>query len=201
MDLTKQPNLKPLRSVNEHDVVNFFAYTGANLNKGTLVSISAADGNTNVWENAANPATPHVAPGTNSLTNTPTRATSLRWEVNWKVKEAETGDSNVLGMTLLDVKETNDYGEKTIWRPNYEKYENDYVTSGDAVPVATKGLFKVNGFTGTPGPGSGAIVDTATAGWIEVVDGDATKVTDAKYVGKFLTSADADGYAVLKLEL
>lgn len=204
MNLTAKPNLKPLRDYDEHDVVNFFAYTGASLNKGTFVSLYSGDGNTNVWENASSPATPHVAGSSSSLTNTPSRATSLRWAVAWKVKEAETADTNVLGLSLLDVRETNDFGEKLLWRPLYEKYENDYVISGEAVPVATKGIFKINGFTtgnGVPGPGSGAIVSTGTAGYVDPVYGDSAVTGDTKYVGKFLTSSDADGYALFKLEL
>jgi hypothetical protein len=98
---------------------------------------------------------------------------------------------------LYDVRETNAYGEKYIYRPRYERAENDIVVSGEAVPILTRGILKVNAIDGTPGPGSGAIPSTTNAGFLEVT----SDPTLPDNVGKFLTTFDADDYALFKLEL
>lgn len=195
MDITQIPNLKPLRDFDPHEVVNFFAHEDASANKGSLVAISAAEGNTNVWQNANDPATPHVDVF-GPLANTPSRAYHNRFEVTWKVKNAFDGDIP-LGIMLHDVRELNAYGEKLIHRPRHERIENDLVVSGEAVPVLTRGFVKINGFNGVPGPGSGAVPSASDSGYFDVTL-DPTAVDN---VGKFLTSADADGYAYFKLEL
>lgn len=194
MNVTQKPNLKPLRDYDEHEVINFFAHQSGSVNKGTFVTLVAADGNTNVWQNANSPATAFLSG--QSLAGTPSRATVLRQEVTWKVKTATSGE-DALGITLYDVRETNAYGEKYIFRPRYERQENDIVVSGEAVPVLCRGFVKINGFVGTPGPGSGATVSTTSGGYVDVTN----NVTGVKNVGKFLTEPDADGYALFKLEL
>ena len=196
MDITSKPNLKPFRQYAEEDVINgFFSHTLASANKGSLVSIVEAVGNTNVWNSPTSPPSPHVdvfAP----VTGTPSRAYSHRYEVTWKVKNAVSGDAP-LGMLLYDVRDTNAYGESLLWRPRHERYEKDIVLSGEAVPIVTRGLFKINGFSGTPGPGSGAVLHPTLSGQVLVT----ATPTAATNVGKFLSTADADGYAIFKLEL
>lgn len=197
MDITSKPNLKPYRNVNEHDIIDLYAHVDASANKGSLVSITSANGNTNVWNGVAsgsNPA-PHLDVF-GQLTNTPDRAYSARYEVTWKVKNAASGEVP-LGILYYDVREVNAYGEKLIFRPRYERDEKEYVISGEAVPIVTRGLFKINGFHGTPGPNSGAVPTTGTAGYFLVTN----NTTGTANVGKFLSSADADGYAIFKLEL
>jgi len=200
MDITSKPNLKPYRNVNEHDIIDLFAHVDGSANKGSLVSITTANGNTNVWNGVASGATPtpHLDVY-GSLVNTPSRAYSVRHEVTWKVKNAVSGETP-LGILYNDVREVNAFGEKLIYRPRNERFEKEYVVSGEAVPVVTRGLFKVNGFVGTPGPNSGAVPTTGAGGaggYVLVTN----NVTSSTNVGKFLSSADADGYAIFKLEL
>jgi hypothetical protein len=199
MDITQKPNLKPYRIYNETDVINgLFSHVESSSNKGSLVSIVTAKGNTNVWQNASSPATPHLDVF-GALTNVPSRAYAVRHEVTWKIKGAVSGDTP-LGIQLFDVREVNAYGEPLIYRPRNERYEKDVVISGESIPVVTRGIFKINGFVGTPGPNSGAVPTTGAAGakgYFLVTN----NTTSTANVGKFLTSADADGYAVFKLEL
>ena len=192
MNITNVPNLKPLRDYSEHDVIPFFAHVDASVNKGTLVTIDAAEGNTNVSENGVN--APYVKVH-GSLANTPTRVTHFRKEVAWKIRSATTGDTP-LGFTLYDVREVDQYGNKLIFQDRFRRDEQDLVVSGEAVPVLARGYVKINGFNGTPGPNSGASV-SATAGYVDVT----ADPTAAGNIGKFLTSADADGYAIFKIEL
>lgn len=194
MDITSKPNLKPLRQYDEYDVIPFFAHASGSANKGSLVKLSVADGNTNVFNNANDPVTPYL--NSNAIAGIPSRATALRYDVAWKVDTATSGNT-AIGMLLYDVRETNDFGEKYIYRPRVERTERDIVVSGEAVPIVTRGLFTINGFVGTPGPGSGAKVSTASGGYFEVT----ATTTGVSNVGRFLTSADADGYALFKLEL
>lgn len=195
MNITNNPNIKPFRDYSEHNVLNLFSHVDASVNKGSFVSIVEFEGNTNVWQDTNDPATPHLK-SVNSDFNEPSRATVLRDEVSAKVKNAEDGEA-ALGMTLVDVREYNKFGERYDYRPRTEKYENDIVTSGEAVPIVTKGVFKINGFVGTPAAGSGAVISTTEAGKVDVT-ADPTALGN---VGKFLSSPDADGYAFFKLEL
>jgi hypothetical protein len=192
MDITSSPNLKPFRQFSDYEVINgLYAATTATLNKGTIVKITNAPGNTNVLDNQASPATPHLGDAGN-WGEAPSYAYSRRRSVKWTVAAATTGDV-ALGMTIRDVAETNQFGENYAYRPRYEREEKAIVTSGEAVPILTRGIVHTNGFTGTPAPGSGASV----SGGILVV-GAYSKATS---VGKWLSSADADGYAIFKLEL
>lgn len=202
MNITASPNLKGFQDYSEHDVINMYAHVSGSVNRGTFVGISAALGNTNVTQGQSSPATPHLnAMGSALSSNTPSYANVYRPEVRWKVSSAVQGDI-VLGMTLVDVREVNAWGEKVIFKPRYERSEQDIVASGEAVPVVTKGVFKINGFSGTPGPGSGAIIGAgANQGKVVVSAYQTSGVKNAYVVGKFLSSADADGYALFKLEL
>ena len=195
MNITNKPNLKPLRQYDETEVIDFFAHVDASANKGNLVTITTANGNTNVSQNANSPATPHLNVF-GQLSNTPNYAYSARYEVTWKIKNAVAGDTP-LGLTLYDVRENDAYGNKLIFTPRTERYEKDLVVSGQSVPVLTRGLVKINGFVGTPGPGSGAAPHATQSGYLQVTN---TPLSTGN-VGKFLTTADADGYALFKLEL
>ena len=196
MDITSTPNLKPFRDYDPHEVLNVYAHNLSEVNKGTFVTVTAAEGNTNVSQNANSPATPHVGDAGDLSVNSPSRATIKRQAVSWKIDTAVSGDT-VLGVMLYDVKEENAWGEKFIFKPRHERHEQQIVVSGEAVPVLTRGVVKINGFVGTPGPNSGAVVSTGNNSGLLHVSAYGTAGT----VGKFVTSADADGYAIFKVEL
>lgn len=200
MNITDSPNLKPFRDYDEHEVINLFAHEDSDVNKGTFVTITVADGNTNVIQGANSPSTPHQD-YFGALSNVPSRATVMRETVTWKVASAAAGDT-VLGMTLYDVKELNAYSEPFIYRPKHERIEQQVVVSGEAVPILTRGIVKLNGFSGTPGPNSGAIIHPDLDGTLLVsnADGVAPGAITGDLVGKFLSSADADDYALFKIE-
>lgn len=194
MNISQSTNLKPFRIVNEYDVINgFFSANVDTLPKGTFVSIVAGgSGNTNVIQNANVPATPLLGIGP-VYGNGPARATSYRSEVKWKVQATPSG-TVPLGIALYDVAETNKYGEKYITKPKYERIEQEVVVSGEALPILTKGIVSLKGFVGTATPGSGINSCVAGSGVVGVY----SKGTS---YGRFLSGADADGYAIFKLEL
>ena len=98
-------NLKAFRQYDEHDVVNLFSLTGNSItvpfNKGTLVAVTG-DG----WKNDASSDLDMLGNPGQSFTN----MVSQRYGVPACVTVAATGD-NILGVTLYDVKETDENGE------------------------------------------------------------------------------------------
>ena len=176
-------NLKAFRQYSEHDVVNLFSLTGNSIslpfNKGTLVSVNG-DG----WKND-NDLVMAGDPGA-AYTNT----VSQRYGVPATLTVAATGD-NILGITLYDVKETDENGEKLIFNPR-KAAELQAVVSGQAVPVMTRGVVLYNGVVGTPAAGGAAYA--AANGIISATSG-------GKVVGKFLGVKDADGNVLVKIEL
>lgn len=194
MDITKTTNIKPFRQYDEYDVINgFFSANVDTLSKGTFVSIvPGASGNTNVIQNANTPATPLLGLGP-VYGNGPSRVTSYRSEVKWKVQAAPSGTVPV-GIALYDVAETNKYGEKYITKPKNERVEDEVVVSGEALPILTRGIVSLKGFVGTPVAGSGINACANGSGVVGVY----SKGTS---YGRFLSGPDADGYALFKLEL
>lgn len=187
-NVSDKPNLKPFRSVNPHDVVNFYAHTGSSVNKGTFVKLKAG----------VNPdATPMQF--LQDLEGVPSRAKSMRAVNPNKVETAGSGD-RPFGMLLYDVREENKFGEKYIYRPRYDRSEQQIVTSGETVPVVRRGIFEINGFSGTPDAGSGAVMHNTLEGQLVVVN--KASVSDKSLlVGTFLSQSGADGYALFSLEL
>lgn len=189
-------NLRPFRDYSEHDVLNFFAYSGAAENssviqtKGVAVKVSA-EGFT-------------VGP-TSSSANQPIEllgnvgaafplSQSQRFGVRPKVTLATSGD--VLGLTLLDVRELDENGEKLIFNPR-KAAEMNVVISGQAVPVLTRGVVLY----------SGDGIAAATAGQYAVVSGTAGELantstlrTNEVAVGRFLGNA-VSNTALLKITL
>ncbi len=187
MNITGRPNLKPLRQYSPHDEINLYSATTDTLNRGTFVTITTASGNTNVLQSAGQA----FLTSAGSVGEGPSRVTSTRQQVSWKVKAANSGEV-VLGIALFDVRETNKYGEKYLWRPRYERAEQDIVLSGEAVPIAVRGFFKTNAFTGTAAVNSGINIVSGGIGIVGVY----SKSTS---IAKFLSTADADGYALIYL--
>ena len=88
-------NLRPFRDYDEHDVINLFAHRSNDVNKGSLVALETATG----WKNTNEPTMEEGVIGA-TYGNT----VSNRYAVRAKVTDAASG-SNVIGMTLWDVKE------------------------------------------------------------------------------------------------
>jgi hypothetical protein len=177
-------NLKAFRQYDEHDVINLFSPSGADtpvpLNKGTVVALTG-DG----WLNGASADLDMIGSPGAAFTNT----VAQRYGV--KAHVAVCNDDNTpLGITLYDLKEVDENGEKLVFNPR-KAAELQAVVSGQAVPIATRGVFLYNGVGGTPAAGGTAYVG----------DGGAIHATGTKAVGKFLGVKDADSNVLLKVEL
>lgn len=178
------PKIRPLRSFSEHDVLNFYAWSGSiPAEKGTFVKI-VGDG----WKNDNEPIEMLGAPGA-SYVNT----VSQRYGVIPKVASCGTGE-NVLGMLLYDVKEYDENGEKLLYSPR-KMHELQAVLSGQAVPVLTRGMVLYSGVAGTP-----------TAGAVAYVSGGAITTSsqnaiEGSKIGRFLGAKDANGWVLVKIML
>lgn len=184
---SEKPNLKPFRNVAPHDVMNFFAHGDASVNKGTFVKLVGG-------------VDPDATPMQflQDLEGVPSRATSMRAVNPNRVATASSGE-RPFGMLLYDVREVNKFGEKYIYRPRFDRSEQQIVTSGETVPLVRKGTFELNGFSGAPDAGSGAVMHPTVDGQLLVVD--KSTVDFDKVVGTFLSQSGADGYALFSLEL
>lgn len=189
-------NLRPFRDYSEHEVLNFFAYSGAAdsssviATKGKAVKISAEGFTTGPTNSSANQPTDFLGDvgAAFPLSN------SQRFGVRPKVTIANSGD--VVGLTLLDVRELDENGEKLIFNPR-KAAEMNVVISGQAVPVLTRGVVLY----------SGSAITNATAGQYAVVSGAAGELantstlrTNEVAVGKFLGNA-VSNTALLKIML
>jgi hypothetical protein len=181
-------NLKPFRDYDEHDVVNLFAYSGDStlVVKGLVVKVMAP---------GFNPGITNVSPTStngNAGGDFGNIAVSLRYGVNSKVTVAASGDA-ALGLTLMDVRETDENGEKLLFSPR-KAAEMGVVISGQAVPVLTKGLVMYSGTNATAGH----------VAYVGATDGElasaASLPTNAVKVGRWLGSA-VQNVALLKIEL
>jgi len=154
--------LRPFSDYSEHDVINLFSYSGNQdaagvvATKGTVVKVVgsgfmpvAVDGGTLPVDS--------VAGAWASYQNT----VSQRWAVTSKVSAASSGE-NAIGITLYDVRELDENGEKLVFNPR-KAAEMNVVTSGQAVPVLTRGVVAYSGslILGSANPGDGVYLSTS----------------------------------------
>lgn len=182
-------DLRPFRNYSEHDVVNLFSYSGDStlVKKGVAVKVVgdgfAPEANTSPVEFLGNVGA--------SFPN----SQSQRFGVKSKVALAGSGDA-ILGLTLLDIRETDENGEKLVFNPR-KAAEMNVVVSGQAVPVLTKGVILY----------SGDAIANATVGQYAVVSGTAGELANTSTLrpnevslGRFLGRA-VNGTALIKLNL
>ena len=192
--------LLPFRQYSEQDVINMYALDAATGQAGSLVRVSEGDLNKETVE--------YTSYG---FTNQMGHASSYYPQVPLKLTKVTGTGQAVLGIILRDVRTVDENGENLLFY-HQKKDELQCVVSGEAVPVATRGLFmyNVDGLAGGIAP---AINSYA----IPTADGKLTGVaspsaTQKEYsVGKFIatgsrasvsdTDAFEGAYALLKLEL
>ena len=189
------PTLRPLQDYDPHDVINFFSWSGAvPAYKGTIVKIATATG---FIASSPDPVEMFGGAG-NAYSNT----VSQRYRTQAQVVASTSGSAGVkdipLGMLLYDVRETDENGEKLLYHPR-KAAENDWVISGQAAPILTRGIVLYSGATlgaDVVGPGSG--VYAAADGELAC---DADHVEKSTKVGKALGQKDSNNHILLKLEL
>ena len=189
--------LKPFRDYDEHDVVNLFAFNDAAvpLTSTTVVYAGSLVKVRTGWSNTDETKVHGDAGATYN------NVVSQRYGVTAEVEYCNGGSETPLGITLYDVRENDENGEQLKFNPQ-KAAELQVSISGQAVPIATKGVFLVgaNAWVG----GAAVVSAGLTAGAAVYVSGDGqftpTKAENTK-VGKLLGGGDADDNVLIKLEL
>ena len=168
---------------------------GAKINKGLLVSVK--DG----WKNTDDPVnkTGIGNPGA-SYTNT----VSFRYGAAASVEPCASG-TQPLGLTIFDVAEVDENGEKLIYNPR-KAAEMQAVVSGQAVPVLTKGIVLYSGNLTSGGADSVSAgvkiyADMANEGEISSAATESTGGASQIQIGTTLGAVDEDGFILLKIDL
>lgn len=178
--------LKPFRQVNEYDVVNLFGMNTNTGNEGDFVKVVSSG---YVSDDI------HRTINLTSEAHIVSQRRVLKPEVGYATSGNDKGD--VLGVLLKNIRAT-DYLGRDLLYDDTRKTEANAVISGEAVPVATRGLFLVSGIEGTPKRGSGIAVSNSVNGGWRAYNPDVE--TTVKTLGVILGDPDADGYALVKIE-
>ena len=203
--------LKPFRQHAETDVVNLFSFKdddgdtmdsysalkadGAKVNKGLLVSVK------NGWKNTDDPVN---KTGIGNPGATYSNTVSFRYGAAATVEPCASG-SQPLGLTIWDVAEVDENGEKLVYHPR-KAAEMQAVISGQAIPVLTKGIVLYSGNLTSGGADSVTAGAKVYADMLRQVDlsSAATERTGGVsqiQVGKALGAVDEDGFILLKIDL
>ena len=176
-------NLLPFRDYSEHDVINLFTWSGAvPRTKGCVVRVVAGFDNTTGVARLGDVGANHG------------NTVSERYGVHAKVAAATGSAHSPLGMTLYDVKEEDENGEKLIFNPR-KAAEMEIALSGQAVPVVTKGIFLYSG--GSLGSvEAGSALYTDTAGELTTTDSGSMPI-----VGRALGAEDSNGHILVRINL
>jgi hypothetical protein len=187
-------NLRPFRNYSEHDVIGVFTYSGAAesssvvLTKGAVVKVEGAGFQPYSTNDLGSPIESLGSVGA-SYNN----VVSNRYGLTSKVSLASSG-SRPLGLTLLDVRELDENGEKLVFNPR-KAAEMNVVVSGQSVPVLTRGVVLYSGVNATAGQ---------VAYLVENANGNITAGNSlpngAPKIGVFLGTS-VNGIAPLKIEL
>ena len=186
--------LKPFRDYSEHDVLNLFAFGDKDVSLGTTTVIYAGSAvkvqtgwsNTNELQMLGDVGAAYA------------NTVSERYGVSADVQYTEGGaDEAALGLTLYDVREYDENGEALKFNPRKQD-ELQSVLSGQAVPIATRGVFLMA--TGSWASSAGILQDNDV---FATGDGKVTKL-GAKAVnnriGRTLGGPDADGSVLVKFD-
>tara|TARA_R100001163_G_C4942336_1_gene113588 strand:+ start:24 stop:614 length:591 start_codon:yes stop_codon:yes gene_type:complete len=187
--------LLPFRDYSEHDVINLFAFGDPNqaLSTTDVVYAGSCVKVLTGWSNTNEPQDMIGNVGA-SYANT----VSQRYGVNADVQFTDGGaDEAALGITLYDVREYDENGEALKFNPRKQE-ELQAVLTGQAVPIATRGVFLMA--TGSWASSAGILQDQDV---FATGDGKVTNL-GAKAVnnriGRTLGGPDADGNVLVKFD-
>lgn len=151
--------LLPFRQYDDNDVINMYALADAAVNDN-VTGVGSGDAGVFVKVSAGNFDLDPVSYATNSYlgkTDYPFVGANSYPSVNLKVTPAASGDTtNCLGITLRQTAKFDENGEKLLYY-RQKAEELMCVLPGQAVPVATRGMFSVGAIAidGTLTVGSG----------------------------------------------
>jgi hypothetical protein len=196
----------PFRQYNEQDVINMFSLDTVTGEAGSLVKISSANLD-------LDPVSLVERSDSLGFQNYMGNASSLYPEVPYKVTKVTNTGERPIGILLRDVRSVDENGENLQYYPR-KKEELQCVISGEAVPIATRGLFMLNSkaLAGGLAPALNSYAVPSANGTLTGVPLASATANHKEYaVGKFIATGqresqqDTDAYegvyAILKLEL
>ena len=136
----------PFRQYSDHDVINLFSVIGSDVNDKTTdsgagdagVFVKVADGNFD-----ADPITYQTNAYLGETSSVPFLGTTEMYpEVNLKITGAKDED-HCIGMTLYQTAKKDENEEKLLYNPQ-KREELQVMLPGQAVPIATKGVFTLS---------------------------------------------------------
>ena len=202
--------LLPFRQYGENDVVNMYALVDGSVNDSTT-GVGAGDAGVFVKVSAGNFDLDPVSYATDSYlgkTDFPHVGANQYPSVNLKVTPAASGDlTNCLGLTLRQTAKTDENGEKLLYY-RQKAEELMCVLPGQAVPVATRGIFSLsaNALDGVLTVGSGFKLSANGGKVTGCAHSDAGKLgivlgTGSRASLTSVTDAYAGNYAVIGLRM
>ena len=190
--------LRPFRDYDEHDVLNLFAFGDSAVALGTtdVVYAGSVVKIKNGWRN--NHVTMDMITDVGKAYD---NTVSQRWGVTATVEYCNGASTSEvpLGVMLYDVREYDENGEALKFNPRKQD-ELQCSLTGQAVPVATKGvfLFATGAWATDPAASAaGTTVRTTGDGQLTVEVGTPANAI----IGKALGTMDNDGSVLVKLEL
>ena len=186
--------LKPFRDYSEHDVINLFAFgdtaqalgTSDVVYAGSCVKVKTGWSNTDETQFLGN-----VGAGFNNTV-------SQRYGVSADVEFTDGGaDEAALGITLYDVREYDENGEALKFNPR-KQAELQASLSGQAVPIATRGLFLMATGSWASSNNVAINIDVFATGDGKITTLGAKAVNNR--IGRTLGGADADGSVLVKFD-
>ena len=202
--------LLPFRQYGENDVVNMYALVDAAVNESTT-GVGTGDAGVFVKVSAGNFDLDPVSYATDSYlgkTDFPHVGANQYPSVNLKVTPAASGDlTNCLGLTLRQTAKFDENGEKLLYY-RQKAEELMCVLPGQAVPVATRGIFSLsaNALDGVLTVGSGFKLSANGGKVTGCAHSDAGKLgivlgTGSRASLTSVTDAYAGNYAVIGLRM
>lgn len=177
------PTIKGYQQYAETDVINLFkTETAPPITKGTFVKIVSGfmgDQNNTLTSNAGQAYAGTVSP---------------RWSLQASVTPVTATGDVTIGMLLYDVRTTDENGENLFFNPR-KAAENNWILSGQAAPIVTKGFFYYSGISGTVSAGSSLFLNTDGA--IQAAPATSTGTR----VGKALGPKDSAGFALIQIDV
>ena len=187
--------LEPFRDYSEHDVLNLFAFgdEAVALNTTTTVYAGSCVKIKTGWS-ASNEPQDMIGNVGAGYANT----VSQRWGVASDVQYTEGGlDEAALGITLYDVREYDENQEALKFHPRKQD-ELQCSLSGQAVPIATRGVFLMATGAWTSSAGIVQDQDVFATGNGQVTNLGAKAVNNR--IGRTLGGPDDDGSVLVKFD-
>ncbi len=157
--------LAPLRNLDPHDVINGYAMDDIYVNEN-LTGVGFSDNGVFVTIVGGNLDLDPMTYGTDNYlgntSNIPFLGFNQYPKVTQKIRPAASGDVTI-GLTLMETAKYDENGEKLLYY-KAKADENQIVLLGQAVPVASRGIFTLfkNAIDGTLTPGSGFKLSTTS---------------------------------------